>query len=231
MPDGWSVRFHEPRSEDDELVAGAAALELVPGRAGEIVVVPLLTSQGVTVGPGPARQPGVVEAIRAIPDVGAVRLSPIGGTIGPGGPDWLSLLMVARLPQPLARPLDVLLAAVRETLEARLCQYQLELTPGRVAGAWCPGFSDLSVQGQKLVGVGFKLTREAALVRAVLGLREPEPAHLRALDLAHRVLGPGISSERLAWLGELTGMPRLSQRQAIRLFCGAQDPEPEKILG
>ncbi len=231
VPDGWSARFDEPRSESDPVVAGAAALDLVPARPGEVLVMPLLTARGVTVGPATARQPGVLAALRAVPDLGEVRLSPIGGTIGPGGPEWLSLLMVARLPQPLARPLDVLLAVVRGTLERRLRRYGLELIPGKVAGAWCPGFSDLSVGGRKLVGVGFKLTREAALIRAVVGLRRPETAHLRALDLAHRAFGPGIASDRLTWLGELTGMPGLTQSEAISLVAGAGDPQPEKIWG
>ncbi|MHB1575459.1 MAG: hypothetical protein ACYCX9_02945 [Candidatus Dormibacteria bacterium] len=212
------------------MVAGSAGLGLAPGRPREIRVIPLRTVYGVTVGPGPARLPGVVDAIRKIPDIGAVRLSPVGGTIGPGGPDWLHLLMVASLPQPLTRPLDVLLAAALGTLERRLIRHRLELTPGKVTGAWCPGFSDLSVGGKKLVGVGFKLTREVALMRAVVGLRMPPPAHLLALDISHRTFGPGIAGDRLTWLGDLVGMPGLTQEEAIPLFAGEEDPRPEKIL-
>ncbi|MHB1501289.1 MAG: hypothetical protein ACYCYK_09025 [Candidatus Dormibacteria bacterium] len=225
----WAYHFADPRSEDDAALAGNASLSLARGRPGDIVVIPLITERGVTVGSGLMRKPGLVEAIRAIPGIGAVRLSPIGGTIGPGGPEWLALLMVVRLPEALARPLDALLGAALHLLQRPLAPYGLELAPGRVAGAWCPGFSDLAVQGRKLVGIGFKLTREVALMRAVVGLREPSPADLHSLDAGHRAFGPGVQSDSLTWLGQLIHRPRLTQTEAIHLLASANPLLPEKI--
>ncbi len=229
MPTGWTAYFDQALPEDDATVAGRAGLDLAPDLSREVRVVPLLTAPGVTIGPSVARRQGVLEAIRTIPGIGEVRVSPIGGTIGPGGPEWLSMLMVARLPDQLARPLDLLLAVVQGILEARLSSLAVTLTAGRVAGAWCPGFSDLSVEGRKLVGVGFKLTREVGLMRAVVGLSRPDALSLTALGLAHRAIGVEISAQHLAFLGELIGRPELAQAEAIPLLAAPGRLRPAKI--
>jgi len=192
-------------------------------------VLPLRTAPGVTLGSAIWRKPQLLAAIRGVVGIGEVRLSPIGGTIGPGGASWLSLLFVARLPDPFPQPLDQLLAGFITFLGNRLAPWNVPLGKGRVEGAWCPGFSDITVEGRKLAGLGFKLTREAALVRAIIGVRAPAAAEIVALDAAHRTLGGGVALDRLTWLGRVLELPDLDSAAALRLLVGPRAARPEKI--
>ena len=228
-PGRWVTRWTDFRLEEDPGLSGNGPLLLAGRDPMEAVAVPLRTASGVTVGSGLWRRPGVVDAIRAIPGIGLVSQSPIGGTLGPGGPGWLHLLLVARLPDPCPRPLDSLLWLATDLLQVALEPRGLHLISGRVEGAWCPGFSDLSIEGRKLAGVGFKLTRELALVRLIVGLSRPPSEWLAALDASHRVAGSGIDPAALCWLSDLLHLPDLSQEEAVRLLASSKTPEPEKI--
>jgi hypothetical protein len=183
----------------------------------EMLVVPITGPRGVTVGSALIRKPGLVEAIRLVPGIGEVRLSPIGGTVGPSGESWLGLAFMARLPDPCPRPLDLLMAGVTGFVRGWLGAGAAGLKQGRIDGAWCPGFSDLSVDGRKLVGLGFKLTRDTAVVRAIIGVRTPGPGER---------LDPG----RLGWMADVIEVPELDQAGAVRLLLDPQLPQPEKIL-
>jgi len=228
---GSRVRFLDPRSETDQALLGDRALLFAPAQVGDTVAIPLRSSRGVTLGSGIWRKPGLEDAIRGIPGVGEVRLSPLGGTVGPGGPCWLGLLLVTRLSSLSPRPLDLLLRIVQEMLRTEVSRFGATVEKGRVEGAWCPGFSDLSVAGRKLAGVGFKLTREIALVRLIIGVRPPGEAELSALDRCHRTFGLEVRPERLTWLAELMGRPGLDWESALLMISGRAQPNPEKIKG
>jgi len=228
-PEPWVTRWTEFRDEEDPGLSGDGPQLLAAERPMEVVAVPLRTAFGVTVGSGLWRQPGMVDAIRAIPGIGRVSLSPIGGTLGPGGQEWLHLMLVARPPDPFPRPLDSLMALTTGLLQAPLRPSGLRLVGGRIDRAWCPGFSDLAVDGRKLAGIGFKLTRELALVRVIVGLRRPPPERLAPLAASHQVAGFELDPEALSWLGDLLRMPDISADQAVRLLASASAPEPEKI--
>ncbi|MGC8474209.1 MAG: hypothetical protein ACP5PW_07380, partial [Candidatus Dormibacteria bacterium] len=167
-------------------------------------------------------------AISAVPGVGEVRLSPIGGTVGPGGPGWLSLMFAVHLPPGLPRPLDQVLDLVRSWLRDRLGV--IDLQRGRVPGAWCPGFSDLSLAGRKLVGVGFKLRRDEALARAVICVRAPTAEELEALNSCHLAFGDGVTASSLTSLAEAVGRPGLTREASLRLL-GIPAPPAGMILG
>ncbi len=217
------------RSEGDPELQADRLLELVPDVPGQVLLCPLLNAPGVTLGSAIWRRPHLESAIRALAGIGEVRLSPIGGTVGPGGDSWLSLLFVAHLPEQFPGPLDQLMAGFMAFLGQRLAPWEVALERGRVAGAWCPGFSDVSVGGRKLAGLGFKLTREAALIRAIIGVRPPGPTELATLDAAHRTFGEGVAPERLGWLCQILGMPELDREGALRLLVDPGAAPPGRI--
>ncbi len=214
--------------EDDPGIASdpRAGLEPVPAR---VRLLLLRGRQGVTLGSALSRRPEVVERIRRVPGLGVVRLSPIGGTVGPQGENWLGLAGVAGIPEACPRPLDRLTGAVRAFLEDRLQPFAVELRPGRVAGAWCPGFSDLSWGGRKLVGLGFRLSARQGLIRGAVAVRPPGPAELRALDLCHLAFGPGVDPRSLVSLAEIPGLETVDRDGAIRLLGGGPSGAAEKM--
>jgi len=187
---------------------------------GEITLQLLRTSRGVTLGSALARRPELVAQIRRIEGIGVVRTSPIGGTVGPGGDHWLGFLAVARLPDPCPRPLDRLTSALRTFLEDRLSSSRVHLEQGRVEGAWCPGFSDLAIDGRKLAGLGLRLTAGWGLVRGVVAVSAPDREELKCLDACHLVFGPGLDHSRLTSLAELPGLAGTDRAAAIRLLGG-----------
>lgn len=222
---GWEITVL-PRQEDEP---GPGSDFVFPDGTMEMLVIPITSPRGVTVGSALTRRPNLVEAIRQVPGIGEVRLSPIGGTVGPGGENWLGLTFLARLPNPCPRPLDQLMVGIAEFLRGRFGPVGSGLKQGRIEGAWCPGFSDMSVAGRKLVGLGFKLTRDTAVVRAIIGVRMPDQDELRALDACHLVFGPGLDQRRLCWLADILGRPELNQAAALRLIRHPRIPRPEKI--
>lgn len=225
--DPWPVRVLGVSDEDDPQIAAdlKGGLTADPG---EITLQLLRTSRGVTLGSALARQPELVDRIRQIEGIGAVRTSSIGGTVGPGGEHWLSFLAVGRLPDPCPRPLDRLTSALRAFLEDRLSSYGVRLELGRVEGAWCPGFSDLAIEGRKLVGLGLRLTAGWGLVRGVVAVSPPDREELERLSACHLVFGPGLDYSRLASLAEIPGLEGMDREAAIRLL-GNQSQLPAKM--
>ncbi len=196
------------------------ALEPVPG---EVRLLLLRGRRGVTLGSALTRRPEVVERIRRVPDLGEVRLSRVGGTVGPEGENWLGLVGAAGLADPVPRPLDTLTQSIRIFLERRLRPFGVQLDAGKVEGAWCPGFSDLSVEGRKLVGLGYRLTPKLALIRGVVAVRAPGSEELEALHRCHLAFGPGIAASVMTALSHLDGLGSLDQAGAIQLLGGGQD--------
>lgn len=207
----WGVELLPPTDEADPRVAGEALFDLLPPGEMRARVLPLLSSPGVTLGPALGRRKEVVRAISQVPGVGEVRLSQIGGTIGPGGPAWLSLLFAARFRPGKPRPLDLGLGLVQLWLEGALPP----LARGRIEGAWCPGFSDLAIGGRKLVGVGFKLRRDVLLARAVVAVRPLSPPELAVLDACHRTFGKQVQGAVLTSMAEVMGIADLSRAGAL----------------
>jgi hypothetical protein len=216
-PAPWPVQVTGTADEDEPhlLADPRGGLEAEPG---EITVLLLRSTQGVTLGSSLVRRPELVDEIRRIDGIGEVRTSSLGGTVGPGGEHWLGFLAVARLPDPCPRPLDRLTDSLRAFLEDRLRPFAVHLDQGRVDGAWCPGFSDLAVDSRKLAGLGMRLAGGWGLVRGVVAVSPPDPDELRCLDLCHRVFGEGIDRDRIISLAEIEGMAGIDRRAAIRLF-------------
>jgi hypothetical protein len=167
-----------------------------------------------------ARQPEVVDRIRQIPGIGRIRISPIAGTVGPGGEHWLGFLAAARLPTPSARPLDALNQSLLAFLEQRLEPYGVRLELGRVNGAWCPGFSDIGLKGCKLAGLGLRLTGGWGLVRGVVAVSPPDADELQRLDQCHRTFGPGLDYATFTSLSEISGLAGIDQEAAVQLLSG-----------
>ena len=215
--DPWPVNVAGVTNEDDPRLAADPQGGLT-ARAGEITLQLLRTAQGVTLGSALVRKPELVAQIREIAGIGTVRTSAIGGTVGPGGEHWLSFLAVARLPDPCPRPLDCLTSGLRAFLQDRLGPFGVRLDQGRVDGAWCPGFSDLSVDGRKLVGLGLRLAAGWGLVRGVVAVSPPDQEEVRRLDACHLVFGPGLDYARMTSLAELPGLAGTDRVAAIRLL-------------
>ncbi|MGC1185207.1 MAG: hypothetical protein WBA31_08675 [Candidatus Dormiibacterota bacterium] len=226
-PDPWPVRVAGTADEEDPrlLADPRGGLQSEPG---EITLLLLRSTRGVTLGTALVRRPQVVAEIRRIPGIGAVRTSTLGGTVGPGGEHWIGFLAAARLPDPCPRPLDRLTDSLRAYLEDRLRPFAVHLTKGRVDRAWCPGFSDLAVGGRKLAGLGMRLTGGWGLVRGVVAVSPPSPEELRSLDLCHRVFGSGVDAERLISLAEIDGLAGIDREGAVRLL-GNSPQTPAKM--
>ncbi len=223
----WPVKVVGVAGEDDQRLTTDPRGGLTAS-SGEISLLILRTVLGVTLGNAITRRPELVAGIRKIPGIGVVRTSSMGGTVGPGGENWLSFLAVGRLPDPCPLPLDRLINALRVFLNERLASLGINLVQGRVDGAWCPGFSDLSVDGRKLVGLGLRLTAGWGLVRGVVAVSPPDADELAHLDACHRLFGPGIDRNRMTSLAEISGLERMDRELAIRLL-GAPAQLPAKI--
>jgi hypothetical protein len=215
-------------AREEDLLVQAEPRAGLTSAIGEISLLLLLSRPGVTLGSGLTRKPELAAEIRRIPGIGEVRTSPIAGTVGPGGEHWLGFLAVSRLPQPCPRPLDCLTESLRTFLEERLRPSAVRLSQGSVDGAWCPGFSDLSVDGRKLAGLGLRLTVGWGLIRGVVAVCPPDPEELAALDACHRVFGPGVDGTRLISISELPGLAGTDRDAAARLL-GGPDLAPAKM--
>ncbi len=183
---------------------------------GQVQLQWLRFRQGVTLGRTLTRRPGVVERCRQIEGIGEVRLSAIAGTVGPTGPNWLSFLAVAGLPDPCPRPLDGLTDSLRTYFASHLGHHGDELRLGRVDGAWCPGFSDLQIRGRKLAGMGMRVRRGRGVIRGVIAVSPPGAPELARLDACHRLFGPGVDASKLVSLAELADLGIRDQEGAVR---------------
>ncbi|HVA20606.1 MAG TPA: hypothetical protein VNN74_00700 [Candidatus Micrarchaeia archaeon] len=175
------------------------------GPPGQVAVQLRTTVPRVTVGVGLARRPGLLEAVRGIAGSPGVATSPVGGTFVVGGPGWIGLSALGVAPPAAVWPIDWMLGAVHGWLQGFLRPLGVTLRPGRVEGAWCPGFSDGGVDGRKLVGLGFRVSRGRIACRgvlAVLPLRADDLAWLRA---CHALIGLPVDPGRCTSLAECTG--------------------------
>lgn len=109
-------------------------------------------------------------------------------------------------------------AAAYRALLGLLCEaftaLGVEVSPGRVRGAFCDGDHDLTWQGRKLAGTAQRLRRKGAgrarLIHAVLMVRRPSDAALRAVAALDSALGLDrtVDPARVTSLEEIVGAQR-----------------------
>jgi hypothetical protein len=179
------------------------------------------TVRRVAVGSGLARRPELLAAIRSLPLAPPLVVSPAGGTVVVGGPGWMGLSAVA-VPPPGRSALDWTLATLLQWFAAALAPLGLAVACGRVEGAWCPGFSDVSVGGAKLAGLGFRVRREAVLVRGMVAVAPIDDADWDVLVRAHRLLGIFLDRSAATSLVEATGDPTWTVDRALSAFAAVE---------
>lgn len=206
----------DPREDPAELTPALDA-----ANPGEVLVQLRRTTPRVTVGSGLARRPGLLEAVSVLPGSPRVTTTTAGGTFVVGGPGWLALSAVGRPPAGRVLPLDWMLGALRDWFTERLAAAAIPPPrAGRVDGAWCPGFSDLAVGGRKLVGLGFRVTRERVLARGTIAVSRISEADLSLLQGCHLLLDLEVRRESCTSLEELDGGTSWTADGAESLLAG-----------
>lgn len=208
------VHVAEVTAERDPTVAPEIPWHLA-GPPGVVAMQLRSTLPRLAVGAGLARRPQVVAALAALPGAPPVTVSPAGGTVVVGGPGWLGLTAVATVPEDGPAPLDWTMGALRRWFVAALAPLGLRPTIGRVAGAWCPGFSDVAVGGRKLAGLGFRVRRRLVLVRGMLAVRPVSTADWELLVAGHRLLGIELDRAAATSMVEATGDDRWTVTAAL----------------
>jgi hypothetical protein len=209
-----AVRVAEVIAEQDADDPKALPLHLAGGE-GTVAIQLRTTLRRVGMGGGVARRPDLVDAVRALPGFPGLALSDTGGTFTVGGPGWLGLAAVGVPPSPQRMRLDWMTEALRSWLDAAFAPLGLRPRSGRVEGAWCPGFSDVSVGGRKLIGLGFRVTRDWIAMRGIMPVLPIDDADHELLVACHRLIGVEMQPGASTSLVECTGDPRWSVEGAI----------------
>lgn len=189
-------------------------LHLVGGE-GTVAIQLRTTLHRVGMGAGLAHRPALVDAVRALPGLPGLALGESAGTFTVGGPGWLGLAAMGVPPSAQRMRLDWMTDALQAWLEAALGPLGLRLERGRVEGAWCPGFSDVSVGGRKLVGLGFRVTRDWIAMRGVMPVRPIEAADHDLLAACHHLIGVEVRGDASTSLVQCTGDTRWTVEGAI----------------
>ena len=176
------------------------------------------TVRRVAIGAGLARNGELVDAVRNLPGVPAVVTSPVGGTFIVGGEAWLGLCAIGSPPPAQPMPLDWMLHSLHRWFEHALAPFRVTSTVERVEGAWCPGFSDIAVDGRKLAGLGFRVTRERVVMRGVMAVRPMSDADFDVLVRTHRLIGVELRREAAISLAEAALLPDLDVGATIDSF-------------
>jgi hypothetical protein len=214
-----AVRVEEVIAEHDDDDPRELPLHLA-GDEGTVAIQLRTTLRSVGMGGGVARRPELVDAVRALPGFPGMALSDTGGTFTIGGAGWLGLAAVGVPPSPRRMQLDWMTAALRSWFDAAFGPLGLHLRTGRVEGAWCPGFSDVSVGGRKLVGLGFRVTRDWIAMRGMMPVRPIDDADHSLLVACHRLIGVEVRREASTSLVECTGDTRWTVESAIEHLRG-----------
>lgn len=185
---------------------------------GQIAVQLRSTVRRVAMGAGLARNSALVEAVRNLPGVPAVVTSPAGGTFIVGGDSWLGLCAIGSPPPGQPMPLDWMLHSLHRWFDVSLRPFGVAVSVERVEGAWCPGFSDIAVDGRKLAGLGFRLTRERIVMRGVLAVRAMTDDDFDLLVRCHDLIGVRLRRRSAVSLAEAAGVPDLDVATAIEAF-------------
>jgi hypothetical protein len=187
-------------------------------RVGEIALQLRSTVRRVAMGAGLARNSELVEAIRRLPGVPAVVTSPAGGTFIVGGSAWLGLCAIGSPPPGQPMPLDWMLHSLHRWFDKALQPFGVTATVDRVDGAWCPGFSDIAVDGRKLAGLGFRLTRERIVMRGVMAVTPMTDDDHDLLVRCHELIGVEVRRDTAVSLSEAAGLPGLDVATTIDAF-------------
>lgn len=209
-----AVRVAEVIAERDGDDPTALPLHLA-GMEGTVAIQLRTTLRRVGMGAGVARRPELVDAVRALPGFPGLAPSVAGGTFTLGGAGWLGLGALGVPPAAQRMRLDWMTEALRRWCEAALGPLGLHPSMGRVEGAWCPGFSDVSVDGRKLLGLGFRITRDWMAMRGMMPIRPIDGADHDLLAACHRLIGIEVRPEASTSLTECTGDPRWTVDAAI----------------
>jgi hypothetical protein len=193
---------------------------------GEIALQLRSTVRRVVIGAGLARNGDLVESVRNLPGVAAVVTSPAGGTFIVGGEAWLGLCAIGSPPVGQPMPLDWMLHSLHRWFESALQPFGVVPLVERVDGAWCPGFSDIAVDGRKLAGLGFRVTRERVVMRGVMAVRPMSDADFDALVRCHRLIGVEVRRATAISLCEAASSPDLDVAAAIDAFRSVTTPAP-----
>jgi hypothetical protein len=219
-----AVRVAEVTAERDMAVELPLPLHLL-GPVGTVNVQLRTMLRRVAMGAGLARRAELVAAVRALPGLPGLVSSPAGGTFVIGGQHWLGVAAIGTPPPGDALALDWMVTALRDWFNQRLVGVGVAVELGRVDGAWCPGFSDLSAGGRKLVGLGFRVTKDWVVMRGVLAVQPVDAADLELLAALHALIGVDVVREANTSLAELTGDSSWTAARAIALLSGADQAD------
>jgi hypothetical protein len=209
-----TVRVGEVTTERESDDPRRLPLHLAAGE-GTVAIQLRTTLRRVGIGTAVARQPDVVAAVRRLPGLPGLAPVSTGGTFALGGPGWLGLSAVGIPPRPLRMRLDWMTDALHAWFEAALGPLGLRPRIGRVEGAWCAGFSDVAVDGRKLAGLGFRVTRDWIAMRGMLAVSPIDDSDHALLVACHRLIGVELSRQASTSLAEGTGDPRWTVERAI----------------
>ena len=226
LPDGGvgtSVRVAEVTAERDVAVELPLPLHLL-GPAGTVSVQLRTMLRRVAMGAGLARRSELVAAVQAVPNLPGLVSSPAGGTFVIGGDHWLGVAAIGKPPPGDALALDWMVRALQGWFNKRLGAVGVSVELGRVEGAWCPGFSDLSVRGRKLVGLGFRVTRDWVVMRGVFAVQPLDDADLALLTALHALIGVDVVRSANTSLAEETGDSSWTAERVIALLSGEDHP-------
>jgi len=200
-----SIRVVERTAEDPAGDTETIPWHLTPS-PGNVALQLRRTVRRISVGSAIARKLEVLAAARALDDMPGVVTSPVGGTFVMGGSRWLGLCAIAVPPTDgSVAPLDWTMRQLRRWFDAALTPLHVVCSFGRVDGAWCAGFSDVAVDGRKLAGLGFRVTRERVVVRGVISIEPMSPEDFALLHACHALMGVDIRGESAISLAETTG--------------------------
>jgi len=178
-------------------------LHLMPS-VGSVAIQLRSTVSRVCVGAGLARHPELLERMH---DAGGMPVapSPAGGTVVVTGPGVLGFCAIGVPPAEATFSLDWMLGKVEQWFRAALATYDVEdVSVGKIDGAWCPGFSDIAVGGKKLVGLGFRVTKDWVVVRGVMPVAPYDSLEINALINCHRLIGVTVEPEKFVALKQCT---------------------------
>ncbi|MGD0447607.1 MAG: hypothetical protein ABSB36_03190 [Candidatus Dormibacteria bacterium] len=185
------------------------------GEPGTVAVQLRTTVRRVAVGAGLARKLDLLAAVRALPGLPGLATSPAGGTFVIGGPGWMGLCAVGVPPPERGMPLDWMNDSLGAWFRTALAGFGVSAATGRVEGGWCPGFSDVAVAGRKLIGLGYRVTRDWVVMRGMMAVAPIAEDDMDLLIACHRLIGVEVVPAANTSLAEAAGRPGLGVDEVI----------------
>jgi hypothetical protein len=179
------------------------------GEPGAVALQLRTTVRRVAVGAGLARKPELLAAVRALPGLPGLATSPAGGTFVIGGPGWMGLCAVGVPPPERGMPLDWMNDSLGSWFRSALSGFGVDALRGRVEGGWCPGFSDVAVGGRKLIGLGYRVTRDWVVMRGMMAVTPIAEEDMDLLVACHRLIGVEVVPDANTSLAEAARLPGL----------------------